>query len=141
MNHIFCFHSFVNGHSFFLFLFSYFLKLIFIGVQLLYNVVLVSIVQDSESAIHKYISSPFLAFLPIQVTTELEVPCAIYSMLASVIIYKQCQQYTQVSSTLPNLSSPFLPWYPYICSLHLCLYFCFANKIIYFNFLDSTCTY
>ena len=23
------------------------------------------------------------------------------------------------------------PWCPYICSLHLCLYFCFANKIIY----------
>ena len=25
---------------------------------------------------------------------------------------------------------PFSPWQPYICSLHLCLYFCFANKFI-----------
>ena len=32
---------------------------------------------------------------------------------------------------------PFPPWYPYICSLCLCLYFCFANKIIYTIFLDS----
>ena len=31
------------------------------------------------------------------------------------------------------------PWYPYICSLCLCLSFSFANKIIYSIFLDSTC--
>ena len=29
---------------------------------------------------------------------------------------------------------PFPPWYPWICSLHLCLYYCFINKIIYTNF-------
>ena len=29
---------------------------------------------------------------------------------------------------------PFLLWYPYICSLCLCLYFCFVNKIVYTNF-------
>ena len=35
--------------------------------------------------------------------------------------------------------SPLFPtWCPYSCSLHLCLYFCFANKIIYTIFLDST---
>ena len=28
----------------------------------------------------------------------------------------------------------FLPWYPYVCSLCLCLYFCFVNKIIYTYF-------
>ena len=32
-------------------------KLIFIGVQLLYNAVLVSAVQKSKSVIHKYIST------------------------------------------------------------------------------------
>ena len=26
------------------------------------------------------------------------------------------------------------PWYPYVCSLCLCLYFCFVNKIVYTNF-------
>ena len=25
-------------------------------------------------------------------------------------------------------------WYPHICSLRLCLYFCFINKIVYTNF-------
>ena len=39
----------------------------------------------------------------------------------------------------PNLSQLPLPsCCPYICSLHLCLYFCFANKTIYTTFLDST---
>ena len=37
---------------------------------MLYNVVLVSTVQQKESAIHIHISSPFLDFLPSQVTTE-----------------------------------------------------------------------
>ena len=31
--------------------------------------------------------------------------------------------------------------HPYICSLHLCLYFCFANKIICTIFLDFTHIY
>ena len=29
------------------------------------------------------------------------------------------------------------PWYPYVCPLHLCLYFYQENKIIYTIFLDS----
>ena len=33
-------------------------------------------------------------------------------------------------SQSPNSSHPTLPpWCPYVCSLHLCLYFCLANKI------------
>ena len=28
------------------------------------------------------------------------------------------------------LPLPLSPWCPYVCSLHVCLYFCFANKII-----------
>ena len=42
-------------------------------------------------------------------------------------------------SQSPNsFQPPFPPWYLYICSLHLCLYFCFANKIIFNIFLEST---
>ena len=37
----------------------FFLKLIFIGVQLIYNVVLVSALQQSESVIHIHISTLF----------------------------------------------------------------------------------
>ena len=33
---------------------------------------------------------------------------------------------------------PFSSQYSYICSLHFCLYICFANKFIYTIFLDST---
>ena len=29
------------------------------------------------------------------------------------------------------------PWRPYFCALRPCLYFCFANKVIYTIFLDS----
>ena len=33
---------------------------------------------------------------------------------------------------------PLPPWNPQVCSLYLCLYFCFANKIVFIIFLDST---
>ena len=39
--------------------FTHFLKLIFIGVWLLYNVVLASTAQQNESAVHTQISPPF----------------------------------------------------------------------------------
>ena len=32
-----------------------------------------------------------------------------------------------------------LPQYPLVCSLHLCLYFCFGNKFICIIFLESIC--
>ena len=47
----------------------------------------------------------------------------------SVYMSVSVSQFTPVS--LP-------PWCPYVCSLLLCLYFCFANNIIYIIFLDST---
>ena len=42
-----------------------FLKFIFIGVLLLYNIVLVPAVQQRESAVHVYLSPLFSDFLPI----------------------------------------------------------------------------
>ena len=47
---------------------GYFLYLVFIGVWLIYNTVLASGVQQSESVIH--IPTLFLASFPIQVITE-----------------------------------------------------------------------
>ena len=45
---------------------SLFFKLIFIGIRLLYNVVLVSATQENESDIYIFtIPPPFLDFLPI----------------------------------------------------------------------------
>ena len=85
---------------------------------------------------HTYIPS-FLNFLPIQVTTTLSrAPCAIELVL--IVTYFI---HSSVSVSIPN--SQCIPLYPlwnqYICSLHLCLYFCFGNKIIYTFFLNSTC--
>ena len=53
-------------HLFCLFLSSHFLKLIFIVVLLLYNAVLVSTAQQSESAIHIRISPLFWFSFPIR---------------------------------------------------------------------------
>ena len=39
---------------------------------------------------------------------------------------------TPVSQFIPSRCHP--PWYLYVYSLHLCLHFCIANKIIYTNF-------
>ena len=51
---------------------SYFFKLIFIGVQLIYNVVLVSAVQQSESVIHLHISILFQILFPHRLLKSIE---------------------------------------------------------------------
>ena len=64
------------------------------------------------------------------------VPCAIqvgsHQLSILYIVEYICQ------SQSPNSSHPFPSLYPYVCSLYLCLYFCFANKFICISFLDST---
>ena len=44
----------------------------FIGVELLYNVVLVSTVQQSESAIRRHISPPFWISFPLRSPQNIE---------------------------------------------------------------------
>ena len=118
---------------FYIFLFIYFL--LFIGVQLLYNVVLVSTVQQSESAIRINISPLFWISFPFRSPQSTEQSSLCYtvgnhqlSILYTASIVYICQ------SQSPNSSHPRLPpWYPYVCSLPLCLYLCFVNKIIYTN--------
>ena len=41
-------------------------------------------------------------------------------------------------TTIPTLNAAFPPWYPYVCSLHLCLNFCPANRFTCTIFLGST---
>ena len=63
------------------------------------------------------------------------VPHAIQQVLISYLFYTQYQQCIYVNPNLPiHPTLPFTPWYPYICSLRLCLYFFFVNKIVYTNF-------
>ena len=60
----------------------------FIGVYLLYTALSLSTVKQSESAIHMHIS-PFLDFVPVEVSTENQVefpvPCSMFSLVICFI--------------------------------------------------------
>ena len=79
-----------------------FLKLIFVGVDLLYSVVLVSALQQSESAIHIHISPLWSSF-------PFRVPCAI-QWLTSVIYFVHSinNVYTYQSQWLNSSPCPHL---------------------------------
>ena len=118
------------------FFFLVYLKNFFIGVQLLYNIVLVSTVQQSESAIHIHISPLLWISFSFNSPQSIEQSSLSYtvcshqlSILCIVSIVYICQ-YQSLSSS----QAPFPPWYPYICFLCLCVCFCFVNKIVYTNF-------
>ena len=119
--------------AFFFFFLLFFL--FFIGVQLLYNVVLVSAVQQSESAICIHISTLFWISFPFRSPQSTEQSSVCYTVgshqlpILYIVVYI-CHFQS------PNSSH--LPWYPYVYSLPLCLYFCFTNKFICIIFLDST---
>ena len=69
------------------------------------------------------------------------VPCAV-CMSSSFIYFIHSANSVYVSIPISPFIPPcFPPWYPYICSLHLYLYFCFANKIICTIFLDFAYTH
>ena len=71
----------------------------------------------------------YLSHLTSQSLTPLWFSLAIY---LNIVVYI-CQ------SQSPNSSYPLCPpWYPYVCSLHLCLCFCLADKFISTMFLDSS---
>ena len=80
---------------------------------------------------YTYIPS-FLYFLPISVTIKcwVEFP-ELYSRVSLVTYFMSIP----ISQFMPPTSSPLGV---HVYSLHLCLYFCFANKIIYTIFLYST---
>ena len=116
----------------------FYLFIYFIGVQLLYNVVLVSAIQQSESATRIHISPlPWISF-PFRSPESTEQSSLCYTVCSHQLSVLYIVLYICQSQS-PNPSHPlFPPWYPYICSLRLCLSFCFANKFIYIIFLDST---
>ena len=91
------------------------------------------------SAMFTRISS-FFNFLPTQLTTEhwVELP-VLHSRFTNYLFHKCYKQCIHANVNPPiNPTYSFPPWYLYICSLHLCLYFLFADKIIYTTFLDFT---
>ena len=63
------------------------------------------------------------------------VPCAVQVVLISHLFYTWYQQYICANPNLPvHPISPFSPLVHMFFSLHLCLCFCFVNKIVYTNF-------
>ena len=62
----------------------------------------------------------------------------LYSRFLLVIYFIHISVYMSIpiSQFIPPPTFP--PWCPYVCSLHLCLYFCLANRFICTVFLDST---
>ena len=68
----------------------------------------------------------------------------LYSRFLSVIlwyfIHISVYMSIPISQFIPLTPAPptFPPWYPYVCSLHLCLYLCLVNWFICSIFLDST---
>ena len=102
-----------------------------IGLQLPSNVVLLSAVQQSESAICIHISTLFKISSHLGHCRALSrARWATQSVFTSYLFYTSYCTY--VNPNLQIHSTPFFPpWQPYICSLCLCLYFCFSNKFIY----------
>ena len=104
--------------------------------------------MQSGSAIHIHISHCFfISFLFRSPQSTEQFP---YSTLGShqlSILYIVSIVYICQSQSL-NTSHPPLPfphWYPYVGYLHLCLYFCFVNKILSTSFfflqISHICTY
>ena len=88
---------------------SFFLRVIFISVQLLYNIVLISAIQQSESAthIHIYLFFRFPSRLG-RHRARSGVSGAIQQVHISYLFYPQDQQYMYVNPSLPvHPASPF----------------------------------
>ena len=88
--------------------------------------------------IHQHVAPPFWTSLSSGHCRALSsVPCAPWWVLMIHFIDSSVHMPIPVAQFLPP--SPLPPWDSHICSLHLCLWFCFADKIICTSFLDSTC--
>ena len=104
---------------------------------------LVSAVQQSESTICMHLPPPFWISFPFRSAqnTEYSFLCYIVGSHQLSILYKISIVYICQSQTPNSSHLSFSSWYPYICSLSLCLYLSFTNKIIYTIFINSTYMY
>ena len=109
----------------------------FIGVQLLYRVC--SFYCTGKWINYVYTCNPsFLDFLSIWVTSDrwVEFP-ALYGRFSLVIYFTHGSVYLSTPISQFILIPAFSPWCPHICSLCLCLYFCFA-KWCFWILLEKT---
>jgi len=125
------------------FVFKNYVVCIYLGNS--YFTMLVYAVQWSESAICTHISSPsriFLPQLPIpsprsSLNTQLSSLCFIAGSHIHIFYTWKC---IYIRNNLPIHPTPSPPSpCQYVCSLHLCLYSCRANRFICTIFLVVTC--
>ena len=118
-------------------IFFFFLNFFLIGVWLLYNVVLVSAIQQCEAAKSIHRSPPRTPPHPSSLSQSTSLRLSVSSSkLPLAISFTYCSIY--VSVLLPQ----FIPPSSYrlcsqVCSLCLCLYSCPADRFISTIFLDS----
>ena len=116
-----------------------YLFLIFYWSLLLYNVVLVSAVEHSDSAKHIHTPPLFWISFPFRSpqSTEQNSLCrtvdSCWLSLKYIVVY-----ICQTLSPNPFSPLPFPPWCSQVGSLCLCLYSYPTNKFSYTIFLDST---
>ena len=117
---------------------QFFIFLIFLGVGLFYNAELASAVQRRESAV----CVPLLvgsAPRPGPRRALSGAPCAAWEVLVSFLRDAEQRVCVCVRPNLPVHPTPLSPpCCPHVCSLCLCLYFCFANGFPCTIFLEST---
>ena len=66
--------------------------------------------------------------------SKVEFP-VLYIMFSLVIYFIHISVYMSITIT-QFIPPPSPPWCPYFCSVHLCLYFCLANRFICTIFLN-----
>ena len=96
---------------------------------------LVSTVLQSESAVHRHVSPPSWRSFPFRSLHSIEQGSLCYTRCPHQLSTLYSVNGIKVSTPSPNSSYHLpSPWHPYFC--FLCLYFCFANMIIYTIFPD-----
>ena len=112
-------------------------KLIFIGVQLLYNVVLISTVQQSEAGMHVHTSTPFWISFPCrspQSTEQSSLSCTVCSHWLSIlcivsIVYMRQSQ----SSNSSHPPSPLGVHFFVLYLIPLCFYSFLLHPFTWFT--------
>ena len=105
---------------------------------MLYNGVLVSAVEQCESAVSRHISPPLEPPIPplrLSQSTELSSPCHIAAFHWLLIYTRQCMYVSAPFSVPPTLS--FLLLCPQVCYLCLHLYSCPVDRL--FSSVTQSC--
>ena len=111
-------------------------KINFIGVQLIYNVVLVSAVQQSESVMHIHVFTLFQIIFPYKLLKNIEQRSLSYNSRFLLLFYFVYSS-VYVSIPVPSLSptvSPLVTINLFYMSVTL---FLFCKYVYFYHFLDS----